>query len=267
MTKTITIVLAIAMVLALAACGGNDNPPATNSPSEINTPADDSADNSTDDLADDSAEDLADEPAENSADESSGNLASTLADVDAVDASPYNTKDNAVPLGQWVYYQDKNFESGEYEPFYLRIVRVSRDDTEIQRELDSYSGRRDFSLSEDQARDIEFGLVEYEIYFAPDYTAHERGILTPSVRLSATPIATAGFRTAGGMSYIGVGSTYSLEIRKSDYRSQPGDILREKGLFTVLKNYDESEYVFSVPWYDGEIVAEKARDLYFAAAQ
>ena len=50
-------------------------------------------------------------------------------------------------------------------------------------------------------------------------------------------------------------------------RPKPGDTVSEKSIFTILKNYDESEYVFHLTWYDGEIVTEKARELYFAVTK
>ena len=186
--------------------------------------------------------------------------------IDAEDATPYNTKDNAVPLGKWVYIQNKNYTSGEYEPFYIRVTSVIRDQDEIQAALDAYEGNRDFSLSEDLARDIEYGIIEYEIYFSPDYEAREYGITVPSTSFSATPTETSGFRTPGGMSYIGVGGAYDLEYNGRNFNPHPGDTVQERSIFTVLKNYDESEYVLRVNWYDGEIVVENARELYFAAS-
>lgn len=183
--------------------------------------------------------------------------------VTGQDASQYNTKENAVPLGEWVYYQEKNYTSGEYEPFYIRIVSVTRDQAEIQTALESYKGYTDFTLTEDQARDIEFGMVEYEIYYAPDYSANEYGITINSVRLNATPIDSVGFKTDGGMSYIGIGGTTSLGVNDSGDRPKPGDTITEKSIFTILNNYDENEYLLRMTWYDGEIVAEKERELYF----
>lgn len=188
-------------------------------------------------------------------------------DIEAEDANLYNTKENAVPLGQWVYYQNKNYTSGEYEPFYVRIIGVSRDEAEIQKALDSYDGIMDLSLSEDQARDIGYGIVEYEIYFDPNYAASEYGITIPNITWNASAIETVGFETDGGMSYIGIGGAYKLRINGSDFYAQPGGIVREKDIFTILKNYDESEYVFHTTWYDGEIEADKARELYFAVTQ
>ena len=246
--KKIVFISLVVISLSLAACGRNGGG------SEVATPV--VTPESTPDVIPESTP----EPIETDKPIEPVNLS-----IDAEDATPYNTKDNAVPLGQWVYYQSKNFTSGEKEPFYIRIINVSRDEAEIQTAIDSFGGNRDFSLSEDQARDIEYGMVEYEIYFAPDYASPERGISIPSTSMSATPIETVGFKTAGGMSYIGVGRTYELQINGSSFRAQPGEIVREKSLFTVLKNYDESEYVFRISWYDGEIATENARDLFLAA--
>ena len=129
--------------------------------------------------------------------------------------------------------------------------------------LDSYSGLMDFTLTEEQACDIEYGIVEFEIYFSPDCTSSEYGINVPSVSMSASPIETSGFKTADGMSYVGVGGTHDLDTKASGY-AQPGEIITKKCIFSILKNYTEDEYVFCLSWYDGEIVAEKARSLYFA---
>jgi hypothetical protein len=186
-------------------------------------------------------------------------------DVDAKDANLYNTKENAAPLGQWVTFKSMNFVSDEYEPYYIRIVGVSRDQAEIQKAIDSYSGIMDFSLTDDQARDIEYGIVEYEIYYAPDYTASDNGIIIHSQSMSATALATTGFETDGGMTYIGVGTAYDLGLNGSSYKVKPGEIATQKSLFSILKNYDESEYVFEISWYDGEIVSENARELFLAA--
>jgi|GEM_PF-2113195 hypothetical protein len=196
--------------------------------------------------------------------ETEKNVTNAALAIEAEDATFYNTKDNAVPLGQWVYYQAKNFTSGEYEPFYIRIIGVSRDPAEVQAELDSYSGNWDLSLKPDQARDIEYGIVEYEIYFAPDYAASEFGISIPTMSWGAEALETVGFKTDGGTSYIGVGRTYNLN---SSERQKPGDIVSQKDLFSILKNYDEEEYVFNIDWYDGEITTENARELYLAVTK
>ncbi len=190
---------------------------------------------------------------------------SAALEIEAEDANLYNTKENPVPLGKWVCYQAPNYTSDTYEPFYVRIVGVSRDPAEVQAAIDAYDGIMDLTLTEDQARDIEFGIVKYEIYFAPDYSAAEYGITVPTMSWSALS-KEGGFKTDGGMSYIGIGSAYSLGFSDSGDNPQPGDTVPGKSLFTILKNYDESEYLFSNTWYDGEIVSEKARELYFSVA-
>lgn len=192
---------------------------------------------------------------------------SAALEIEAEDANLYNTKENPVPLGKWVCYQAPNYTSDTYEPFYVRIIGVSRDPAEVQAAIDAYDGIMDLTLTADQARDIEFGIVKYEIYFAPDYSAEKYGITVPTISWDASPKEGVGFKTDGGMSYIGIGSAYNLRLSDSGDNPQPGDTVPGKSLFTILKNYDESEYLFSTTWYDGEIVSEKARELYFSVAQ
>lgn len=185
-------------------------------------------------------------------------------DIGAEDASIYNSEDNAVPLGQWVYYTNKNYASGEYEPLYIRITSVSRDQSDVQSMIESYDGNRDFTLTEEQARDIEYGIVEYEIYFAPDYTAPDYGITVPRISLDASPIGSKTFNTDDGMVYIGLGVSYGIDHNSSD-AAHPGDTISLKSVFSTLKNYDESEYLFKMNWYEGEIETENRRELYFSA--
>jgi len=264
MKKTAALFLAFAMIFLLTACGGEaapaPNPGGNNTttttttttpPTENNQP--DPTPNPSPVVCEDCDKEICEcEPGEMTIEAHDGNL--------------FNEKDKAVPLGEWAFYWDKNFTSGEYEPFYVRIIRVSRDSAEIQAAMDAYSGIMDFTLTDEQAKDIEFGLLEYEVYYAPDYTTPSHGISLPRVSWSALPTETSGFRNADGVAFIGVGSVYGLNITPSNTRFKPGDTVTEKGLFTILKNYDESEYVFRISWYDGEIVAEKARQLYFTAS-
>lgn len=199
MKKTFPLVLImILLLLSLASCTGE---PAENQTDSSVNAVESSSIEETKVTSEESTELSSEESKEVSEDEKT--TAPAVSSIEAEDASAYDTKENAAPLGQWVKYVNKNYTSDTYEPFYVRITSVSRDQTAVQSELDSYDGIMDLTLSEDQARDIEYGIVEYEIYFAPDYAASDYGISVPSISWGASPIQTAGFKTDGGMSYIG----------------------------------------------------------------
>ncbi|MCL1832101.1 MAG: hypothetical protein FWG45_04210 [Oscillospiraceae bacterium] len=264
MKKAVMMTLATAMILTLTACLAFGTPEITNETSNNAVYTTDNNLQETD-IAD-ATETTAPTDDTNTSDTNEGAVITSPSSVnvdDAPDAKSYNEKDKAIPLGHWVYYQEKNYDSGEYEPFYVRLISVSRDQDEIQAAIDDYSGIMDFTLTEDQARDIEYGLLEYEVYYSPDYQASQYGIMFHGVNWRATPIETTSFKTAGGMTYISVGSTYNLNTNGTN-RAKPGETVREKALFSVLKNYSESEYVFEKTWYDGEIVTEKSHKLYMA---
>lgn len=264
MSKSMKKLLGILLVLILmgsllTACTGKDKPtePATTvEPTETPAATEEPTTEPTKEV--DETEEEPTKAAESSADDSA-----KLA-IDAVDGNQYNTMENPVPFGQWVSFTEKNYYSEEYVPFYMRITKVSRDPAEVEAALASYDGYTDLTLSEDQARDMEFALVEYEYYYPPDYQADEYGINPHTISFSADPKYTTGFETEGGMSYIGVGTKYSVDPYSSE-NPKPGDTVPRKDVFTVLKNYDETEYVFQLTWYDGEIDSANARELYFAA--
>lgn len=268
--KFIVVTMALLMVFSLAACknetaGGSLEASASSSEASVEEQVkEDSVSSETEPESSEASEGTVSSEVSEESSEAQKDKAPSVSEVDAKDASEFNTKENAVPLGQWVYYTKENYTSKEFGPFYVRITGVNRDQKAVEAELEAYDGIMDFTLSEDQARDIEYGIVEYEIYFAPDYAASEYGITVPSVSWGASPLEGSGFKTDGGMSYIGVGSEYELSDSSSEGPVHPGSIVSAKGLFSILKNYDESEYVFEMTWYDGEIETENARDLYFA---
>ena len=266
MKKYLAVIVALLVLFSLlAACVGENNVEQTRSPAPSTEPSERPPATTTSQTEETERPTDPDEP-ETSETTSPGpnNGGGTDIGMIAEDATPYNTRDNAVPLGKWVYYTAKNYTSDEYEPFYFRIIGVSRDQDEVAEAIDNYTGIWDFSLSEDHARDIEYAILEYEVYFVPEYEASSYGISIPTINVSAYPIHSGSFKTEGGMTYIGVGSAYSLNINGSSHRVQPGETSREKAIFSILKNYDETEYVFRISWYDGEIVTEKSRELYLA---
>lgn len=185
-------------------------------------------------------------------------------DIDTLDARDFDSAENAVPLGQWVRFKTRNHVSDESEYIYIRIVSVSRNEAEVQAALDAYDGMWDLTLSEEMARDIEFGLLTYEVHVPSGFSANDWGVTVPSINLRARSLDGGGFRL-GGVSFIGVGSSYSMNINRGSDRPQPGDTITEQSLFSILIAFDESEYIFNFRWYDGEINTENARELYFFA--
>jgi hypothetical protein len=181
---------------------------------------------------------------------------------DVIDALLFDTEENAAPLGQWVALELYNAVSREHEIAHIRFTRIIRDQTEVQRIIDGYTGNWDLSLDEQQARDIEWAVIEYEIHYPDDWTGADWGFTASSPSFNATPIGDTSFRL-GNTAYIGVGSGLCLGNMPSDL--QPGDTVTLQAIFTVLIAYDDSEYVLMHRWYEGEIEVENARELYFSA--
>jgi len=182
----------------------------------------------------------------------------------SIDATPFNTPENAVPLGTWVYLKTRNFESSEPELLHLRITGIIRDADEVERRLETYTGMWVLSLDEEDAQIMEFVIVEFDIRFPEDWSSHERGIRVPSLSLSLRPIATPAFRL-DGTSYIGVGNGYPFRTLSTE-EPHPGDTIHEQTAFAVLKHYDSKDIVVYITWYDGEISNENNRPLYMAVA-
>ena len=264
MKKRISLLLALVFIFAMVAACADDpqEPPAEPGVDDIAPPeVDDEPELDLD------YEPEADEPED---DDSEPELepitprGDAPAPGDVLDAKDFDSNENPVPLGQWVAVQVNNPALRDRDYVHVRIVGIISDQDEVQAALDAYEGNRDFTLTDEIARDVEWRIMEFELHFPEEWYAPDRGISSiPSLSFRARPLETTSFRV-GTISFIGVGTSYSLEINRGAPNPHPGDTVLERRLFSIVNLYDEGEYTFQFTWYDGEIVAANAWELFFA---
>ena len=199
--------------------------------------------------------------------------------VDALDIKLFDSPENSVPIGQWVSIHIENVESNEFEPIYIRFVRVIRDQTEVQLAIDSTPFPFHIEFDDyvkkinELASDVEFRILEVEVHFPQDFSAyycccdyfvgninfselgdfsHIRAMTRDGdfIRSEYEELI-----TARSGPFWGTGTLMRLYsdrlhnwLQVNDIIS-PGDTVIFPYLFHVLINFDECDYVFDFSFF------------------
>lgn len=117
--------------------------------------------------------------------------------------------------------------------------------------------------------DVEWCLLEYEVYVPEDFPAPDYGMVEPSLSFSEENIGGGGIPSADGTStYIGLGTNnFELAVYSDDTKFTPGNTYIFQNLFTMVKGYEN--YAFETSSYpDGmhsdDISADSMYYAYFA---
>lgn len=260
--------LSLTLILSLAACGGEE---ASQSPASA--PESSSASEEAQEPASQESEASSEAPSEASSEASSEGGAAPAGDVDvsgAVDASA--TSDTSpVPLGQWAKTARYATEDETYHTVYVRVNKVttSTDDAAYVEEAVALHNQCSYDFAQLDLSavtlpdDVEFCVMDYEVYVPAEFPTAEYGIVEPSMSFSQSNIGGGGIPAADGTSvYIGLGSNTEDLATEADPSYQVGNVYAFRNLFTMVKGY--TDYVFEFTSYpDGTV--ETSSDVMYTA--
>ena len=94
---------------------------------------------------------------------------------------------------------------------------------------------------------MEYGLIEYEVYFPEDFPQADYGITSIDINFSVTSPDGGGIK-ANGMSYIGLSSVWDISKAPEINEFYAGQTFTEgKAVFAMVKGV--TDYVFEVSYY------------------
>ena len=275
--RILVLILSLALVLSLAACGGSGEP-ASEAASE---PASEAASEAAPaESGSEEPEAPASEPASEASSEASSEAASEPAseaapagDVDvsgAVDASA--TSDTApVPLGQWAETARYATEDETYHTVYVRVNKVvtSTEDAAYVEEAVALHNQCSYDFAQLDLSavtlpdDVEFCVMEYDVYVPDTFPSRDYGLVEPTMSFSQANIGGGGIPSADGASvYIGLGTNTEDLATAEDPDYFPGNTYTFRILYTMVKGY--TDYVFEFTSYpDG--TAETSADVMYTA--
>lgn len=263
--------LCLVLAIGLTACGSSDSDissestqvESTSETSEESEVTKTSSASETEDAEEETESTSGDEDEDEDADETdeTSEQTSTVASADIADAiyGADTTDESAIPLGQWGMITRRATADKLYHTVYVRITNVTSyaDDADyVQAAIDlnnenSYDwGQIDLS-DDDYAlpSDVQWHLLEYEIYVPESFPSDDGTIIEPSINLWAQNIGGGGIPSADGTAtYIGLGSPIDLESYSSDTEFIPGNTYSFNVLFSMVDGYED--YVFYNTFYE-----------------
>ena len=226
-TKMIAVSLAAVLALALTACGsGNDtNQEQTSVSSESSTAS--STEESSEPETTEEPE-MTSEPEEESGSSSETSASGGAADISSAIDGSTATEESPVPLGQWAAIADYSAEDETYHNVYVRVTKVTtsaEDAAYVQNAVAQSNANGSYyqiDLSSEDYQlpsDVEWCVLDYEVYVPDDYPSPEYGITEPTMNFSESNIGGGGIPSADGTStYIGLGTN------NTDLQNNPSDM-------------------------------------------
>ncbi len=158
------------------------------------------------------------------------------------------TIDNPAQLGQWVETMRYSPVDSAYHTVYYRITNVVRGQ-EAQAAADAYNAEdhvMQFSALEDD--NLEYCMLEYEVYFPEDFPQEDYGITTVDLDFSVESPDGGGIE-ANGVAYIGLSSVVDISVAPEINEFYAGQTFTEgKAIYAMVKGV--SDYVFEVGYFD-----------------
>lgn len=224
------------------------------------------------DEADEEAEAPVDEAEEEDAEEADAEEADAETEADTAESAEpgevseaytadKTSETEAVPLGEWGQMTSYSTEDDQYHTTYLRITQVtseSEDPEYIQGAFDEHNNLAEYDFQEvypedvELPSDVEWLIVDYEIYYPEEFPTGVYGIIENGVTFSAINPEGGGIPSQDGTSvYLALGTPEALYVDTIE-NSQPGDIRKARNVYTMVKEYDAFIFDLLFNLDDGE---------------
>ena len=273
-TRMIAVSLAAVLALALTACGsGNDTNQEQTSVSSESSTASSTEESSEPETTEES--EMTSEPEEESGSSSETSASGGAADISSAIDGSTATEESPVPLGQWAAIADYSAEDETYHNVYVRVTKVTtsaEDAAYVQNAVAQSNANGSYyqiDLSSEDYQlpsDVEWCVLDYEVYVPDDYPSPEYGITEPTMNFSESNIGGGGIPSADGTStYIGLGTNNTdLQNNPSDMKFSVGNTYSFQVLFTMVQGYEN--YLFELSSYpDGTHSDNTSADIMYYA--
>ena len=280
--------LALTLAFSFTACGGSDTGSQSSQPESSSESSSDSTEASSSETADTSEPEDTPEPeateepsatpeasSETPESSSTSQTASGSADISsAVDGST-STETSPIALGQWATIADYSAEDETYHNVYVRVTKVTTSTADAAYVQDAVAKSNangsyyQIDLSSDDYKlpdDVEWCVLDYEVFVPEEYPSSEYGITEPTMSFAETNVGGGGIPSADGTStYIGIGTNNTdLQNNPSDMDFSVGSTYAFQTLFTMVKGYEN--YVFELSSYpDGTHSDDTSADIMYYA--
>lgn len=147
------------------------------------------------------------------------------------------TEDNPAKVGEWITTTQYSTTDSADHLVYYRITGVESDQARVQEAIDAYNNADHLMTIEPlEDDDMEYMLVDYEVYFPTDFPANEYGgLYMPSMYWSLKG-ANGDLVEHDGLTYIGLSGQ---DLTEDPENAQPGDTVKGSYLFASVKGVND----------------------------
>lgn len=242
MRKFVAVLLVVFMSLSLFACGGKDidqpkspettekEPVPTNPPAQGNEGPDD----------------------ENSKDEPSDGPVETAVVEKPKDINPVaNSKEEPAKIGDWIETKRYSAVDSAYHTVYYRVKNIIRYNDGVQAALDAWNDADHITVFDPlENDDLEYCMLEYEVYFPEDFPQKDWGITNVDIRFKVVSPTGGGIKK-NNLAYIGLSSVYDISDKIDLNQFYSGQTFTDgRAVFVMVK--DVAEYVIETSYRDDE---------------
>ena len=257
--RVIAALLAAVLLFAFTACGGESG--ASQEPASVSSESFGTSDVSSEPPASEaetSESDASQEPAQEPDASSETPASGSEPDISSAIDGSTATEESPVPVGQWATIANYSVQDETYHNVYVRVTNVttsSEDAAYVQDAVDRSNANGSYyqiDLSSEDYQvpsDVEWCVLDYEVYVPGDYPSPEYGITEPTMNFSENNIGGGGIPSADGTSvYLALGTNnFDLQNNPSDMRFSVGNTYSFQILFTMVKGYEN--YLFELSSY------------------
>lgn len=269
MKKYWKVPVALMISTLLVACGGGETEeePAESaettdqSVEEVAADEEEAVDEVDEEVDEEEAEEDSEDDEEDVETDASASEPTESGEVSDAYTADQTSETEPVPLGEWGQITSYSTEDDQYHTTYHRITQItseSEDPDYIQSAFDEHNDLAEHDFQEvypedvDLPADVEWLVVDYEIYYPEDFPTGDYGITENGVSLSAKNPEGGGIPSQDGTSvYLALGTPEALYVDTIE-NSQPGDIRKARNLYTMVIDYDEFIFDLLFNLEDGE---------------
>ena len=242
MKKLVALFLCVLLCLSAVGCAseGNNSSQDTPSSSEASSQTSSASESSSTPVEEEETSSAPSSPA------------SAPEDIEPVETSI----DSPAQLGQWVEATRYSAVDKAYHTVYCRITNVVRG---AQDEVDAYNAEDHVVvLSDLEDENLEYCMIEYEVYFPEDFPQQDYGITSVDMNFSVQSPDGGGIEF-NGSAYIGLSTVWDISEAPEINEFYAGQTFTEgKAIFAMVKGV--SDYVFELSYQDSN---EESHAAYF----
>lgn len=152
-------------------------------------------------------------------------------------------------IGDWQIGKRLSTVDNAMHEVYFRVTGVNRNAEDVKSVVDAYNGTAESKLVNLSDEFLNYGLIEYEVFFPEDFPASAEGITMANLNFKIADVSGEELEYEG-QTFAGVADTIDVTEESETVRT-PGSLYEGKSVFKIFDTVEEFSIVLRY-FSDGE---------------